>query len=377
MEENINIVCLEVSQPIGKYYIGVMSWQNLLKIARKDIERIRNDEKDGTYFGIQRGLSSKRLNEIAQYVSFKDATFPSSVVLSIDTIYYDEENDKVSVNIIKFEKNILELNSETKSVKIIDGQHRVFGLEKYVNENPIVSDNFNFDLIVTIFIDIDEEDESNIFAIINKAQTRVNNSLVYDLYDLAKTRSPQRTAHNIVKLLNEEEASPLFRQIKRLGISETKNETIAQATIVDSILRYISTNPSLDRDLLIKGKKLSVTNRDENKKLFFRQWFIEGKDENIASVVWNYFSAIKNQWPEAWKDKTKILAKSTGIIAFMRFLKNIINHFGGIRIITEEEFRGILVKIKLEDEDFINDKYKAGGVGQSDLYKDLMENSAL
>ncbi|MDQ7057067.1 MAG: DGQHR domain-containing protein [Ghiorsea sp.] len=105
------------------------------------------------------------------------------------------------------EDNKLSLRGDSKIAKIIDGQHRLFGLERQLKEDPTFKEE-EFELIVTIFIDIDEEYQANIFSTINKAQTKVNKSIVYDLYSLAKTRSPQRTVHNVIKLLNEKEESP-------------------------------------------------------------------------------------------------------------------------------------------------------------------------
>ena len=134
MENSIKIKCLEVTQPINTFYIGKIDWQDLLNIARKDIERIRQEGEgslDG-YLGIQRELSKSRLNEIAEYVNFDDATFPNSIVLSIDSISYDEKNDEVIQNILSFKDNVLELKNDARIVKIIDGQHRVFGLQTYV-----------------------------------------------------------------------------------------------------------------------------------------------------------------------------------------------------------------------------------------------------
>ena len=210
MSNNIKIQCIEVKQPIETFYIGKIEWQDLLKIARKDIERIRQEGEgsiDG-YLGIQRELSKSRLKEIAEYVSFDDATFPNSIVISIESTSYNKETNEVEPNILSFENGILELRNNEKIAKIIDGQHRVFGLEKYANDKGIFKDELDFELILTIFIDIDEEYQANIFSTINKAQTKVNKSHVYDLYTFSKTRSPQRTVHNICKLLNEEENSP-------------------------------------------------------------------------------------------------------------------------------------------------------------------------
>ncbi len=376
----IDITCLPVNQPIGTFYVGVIKWMDLLSISRKDIERIRSEEEGNIegYFGIQRELSENRLKEISQFVSFEDATFPNSIVISIDSIYYNSKNDNIEENIISFENNILRLNNNGRIAKIIDGQHRLFGIEKYITEYPLFNDNYVFDLIVTIFIDIDEEYQSNIFATINKAQTKVNKSLVYDLYSLAKSRSPQRTVHNIVKLLNEDNASPFYRLIKRLGKAEFKSETIAQATLADTIVNYISLHPSYDRDLLRKGKELKIVSGLEEERFFFRNWFINEKEEvNIAKVIWNYFSVIKEKWPLAWGNPQYILTKSTGIIALMRFLKDIYSKEGVGKVISKIEFKMIIDKIQLNDNDFVNEKYKAGGIGQADLYKDLKEKSGL
>ncbi len=174
-------------------------------------------------------------------------------------------------------------------------------------------------------MDIDEQ--ALVFSTINKAHTKVNKSLVYDLYDLAKTRSPQRTSHNIVRLLNEKDGSPFKDKVKMLGVADdTRKETITQATLVELLLKYISKNPMKDRDSLKRGLNLDLLGEKELENLFYRNWFLQKKDEYIAKNVWNYFNAIKNKWPIAWKDNTKILSKSTGIIALMRFLKDVTNN---------------------------------------------------
>ena len=152
--------------------------------------------------------------------------------------------------------------------QIIDGQHRLLGLQKAIDDNPLFSDNLkeDFELPVTIYVDMDIENQSMVFATINKAQTKVNKSLVYDLYDLANTRSPYRTAHNIVRVLNENNKSPLKNKIKMLGVADDNlNETIAQATIVECIVKYISKNGLKDRDDLKRKVRLEIGN---DKKLF-------------------------------------------------------------------------------------------------------------
>lgn len=362
-QETIEIECVEIKQPLDIFYSGRISWNELFQIAYSDIRRIE-DETD-LYFGLQRRLSPNRLNQIAKYVSFSDATFPTSIVLSIST--KDEEGNSV---IESYDNGKLILKNKPNIAKIIDGQHRVFGLKKYIESKGLFANDFVFDFIVTVFLDMSPEDEAMVFSTINKAQTKVNKSLVYDLFSLAKSRSPQRTCHNIVKFLNEEN-TPFNGKIKRLGTAVNNNETITQATLVESILKYISKEPLVDRDKMIKGLKLDKVTGIEEKRLFLRNWFIDKEDSKILKILLNYFDVISSIWNDAWVDDSKILSKSTGIIAFMRLLKDFVNLYGNNKIITKEEFKIILDKVSLVSEDFTNQEFASGGVGQSKLYKRL------
>ena len=377
MEYIKNIKFIEINQPIGKFYIAKMKCIDLLDIARFDIRRIERDETNDidTYFGIQRKPSANRLSEISEYVKFVDATFPNSIVVSIDSV--DSEESDEPIKNIKVENGLLSIRRNEMIAQIIDGQHRLLGLQKAIDSNPLFSNNIkeNFELAVTIYIDMDVENQSMVFATINKAQTKVNKSLVYDLYDLSNTRSPYRTSHNIVRVLNENIKSPLKDKIKMLGVAEdSQNETIAQATLVDCIVKYISTNPLRDRDISKRKEKLFLGN---DTKLFFRKWFIEEKDLLIARTLLNYFLSIQNKWNDAWNGNS-ILVKSTGIIAFMNFLPNIIAKHPLKDIeLSQDIFDKILSSVTIQNSDFNNDMFQSGGVGQRKIKAKLIEEATL
>jgi hypothetical protein len=58
---------------------------------------------------------------------------------------------------------------------------------------------------------------------------------------LLKTRSPQRIAHNLVKLLNTTNGSPFKDRIKILGrADDPERETVTQSILAESIIRFIS-----------------------------------------------------------------------------------------------------------------------------------------
>lgn len=376
MEYIKNIDFIEIKQPIGKFYIARMKCIDLLDIALFDIRRIERDETSNidTYFGIQRKPSPNRLKEISEYVKYVDATFPNSIVVSINSI--ESEESDTPIKNIYIENGKLSIRRNEMIAQIIDGQHRLLGLQRAIDEdNSLFSYEIkeNFELAVTIYVDMDVENQSMVFATINKAQTKVNKSLVYDLYDLSNTRSPYRTSHNIVRVLNENIKSPLKDKIKMLGVADdSQNETIAQATLVDCIVNYISKNALRDRDISKRGEKLLLGNEN---KLFFRKWFIEEKDLLIARTLLNYFLAIKEKWPIAWDNNT-ILVKSTGIIAFMNFLSNIIEKHPLNDIeLSKDIFVSILNSVDIEDKDFTNEIFPSGGVGQRKIKQILVEKS--
>lgn len=373
-KQYIDIKCIKASQPIGTMFVGVIDSEDLEKITYADVRRLREDSDNREvedYIGIQRKLDTKRAkNEIGKYVNLVDATFPNSIILAISSEHakYIEE---VGVLRVLYQDDI---------AKVLDGQHRIAGFEYYKQERG------TFELIVTIYVDMELEDQAIVFATINKEQRNVSGSLVTDLFAFAESRSPQKTGHNIARALNNKEGSPFYKKIKILGNADSASETITQSTFVESLLKYITKDKQLDRDFYRrnkgkKDKKLDYTESRDVSRLFLRNIFIDDDtDINIAQIIWNYFWAVQEKWPTAWNEpaNNNILNKSTGFVALMRFLKPVYLSFQKPdSVITKEEFKSIFDKINLEEKDFNREKYVPGGIGQSALYNDLLNQSGL
>jgi DGQHR domain-containing protein len=301
-------------------------------------------------------------------------------IKELDPIFIDENSDRIveKINIeIDASNRKLKIRTDSKVAKILDGQHRIEGIRSGFASS---SNTPVFQINVTIFVDLDIDDQAQVFSVINKAQTKVNNSLVYDLFEYAKHRSPQKTAHDIVRLLNKIDGSPCYKKIKILGTAENKDlETIAQATFVELILKYMTKNEMDDRDMLRRKNKINLlTDENQRKSLFFRNMFIKEEDEIILNILWNYFKTIQDKWPTAWNlnSEGNILNKSTGIIALMRYLKYVvsaINIFDAV--IPLNSFKLIINSIDLQDQDFNSSRYLPGSTGQSKLLKDLRDKS--
>jgi DGQHR domain-containing protein len=294
----INII--EVNQPIGTFYLTSMKAPFLLERLVVNRRELSSSGSEDT--GIQRRLSDKRVREIANYTMDPDATFPTAIILNVST---EECNARVSNGIMSFDE------SKFKA-EIIDGQHRIFALKESECADA-------FELPIVILFDLTEEEKAYIFSTINGNQQKVDKSLVYDLFGLAQTRSPHKTAHEIARTMNCDERSPLRNRLKMLGRMVTGEETLSQGAFVKYLVDLISKDPQ--KDLVDEKRGLALTD-DEN--LPFRYYYINKKDEYILKVLINYFGAFAEVFHNEWSNSRHfMLSRSTGFGAMMLALRTV------------------------------------------------------
>lgn len=371
--------CLRLKQPVGEFYVGCMRWRDLCNIAQFDVRRlVRSEREVETYLGVQRPLNPTRVDDLQRYVNLLDATFPSGIIIAVkqECAAYDAQNGQMILS------NYVPENGEDEAIlfkdiaRVIDGQHRIKGLESFSGGED------DFDVIVTIFVGMDIADQAYIFSTVNLLQTKVNKSLAYDLFELERTRSPQKTCHNIAVALDREKGSPFHRRIKRLGVAteERRNETLTQAQVVECLLWFISKDPIKDRDLLLRKQSPKRASGGELQQLFLRNWFIDGEDLKILDVVWNHFDAVKSRWPEAWRvvERGNILNRTNGFRALMRFLRPVYHRIAGPGDVPEKaDFERVFSTVTLGDGDFTAERFKPGTSGEVLLYRTLCEQSGM
>jgi DGQHR domain-containing protein len=379
MAEVVKLPVVRVVQPIGEIYIGSISSRDLWQISEVDMREIRRGE-DGIYLatGIQRQLDERRVSEIATYVQSVDATFPTAVVLAIssDCVSFDATDDDgclmMTMRSDETEPSDDGLFSYRRIARVIDGQHRIEGLKR--------ANKQDFDVNVAVFVDADIEDQARIFATVNLAQTKVSKSLVYDLFSYSTSRSPEKTAHSVCLSLDGTKGSPLFERIKRLGTAtpgRLNEEPLSQATVVEGILSHIVAGREQlirDRDIGRRGRTWPEPNEAEARRLVLRKFFVNDRDVDTAELIWNYFDAVRQRWPEAWAlgGTGRILPRTNGYRALMRFFKDAYNFIAAPgQMITTEQFLSLFRKSTLVDQDFNTDNYPPGTSGETRLYHDL------
>ncbi len=380
MKEDLKSIifpCIKVTQPIGTFFIASINFRDLCDITYFDVRRILRERDVETYLGIQRPLNKKRVEVIKNYTNTVDATFPTSVIIAVDAACasYDEQAKTMTLS------NLIDVGEDEKPIlfreiaRVLDGQHRLDGLNQGFTGNT-------FEINVAIFVSIDIAEQASIFSTVNLAQTKVNRSLAYDLFALASSRSPQKACHNIAVALDQNEKSPFYKKIKRLGVATEGrfNETITQATFVQTLLVYLTPNAEKDRDQFKRGHKPEHADTKQLKKNIFRNMFLDEREMEIADVLWNLFDAVRERWPDAWLSmgRGNMLNKTNGFKAFMRFLGPAYLYItgpGGVP--SKDQFRSLLDRTALQDKDFNIDRFKPGTSGESELYRTLLKECRL
>lgn len=369
---DITFPCLMSRQPIGDLYLASISHRDLIRMTYFDVRRVIEQDRDiERYLGIQRPLSKGRVADLEDYVNYLDATFPTSVIIAINDIDYVKFNEKtghMSVSNMKDGDDVPSIPIR-RIGRVIDGQHRIAGLESFSGEN--------FDIPVTIFLGADIADQAHIFSTVNLEQTKVSKNIVYDLYELARNRSPQKAAHNIAVTLDRDESSALHKRIKRLGMATAGRdfEPISQATFVEGLLAHITEDPKGDRDLLLRNKQPEKARGDQIFKLVFRNMFIDGRELDILNVVYNYFNAVQQRWPDAWNDRGRgaVLNRTNGVRALLRFLRHAYLKVAvpGDAVQVDKFLERIFNQIDLQDEDLTVENFVPGTSGEARLYRIL------
>lgn len=224
--------------------------------------------------------------------------------------------------------------------------------------------------------------DATIFSVVNLAQTKVNKSLVYDLFALTDARSPEKTAHEVTVALDRIKKSPFEGRIKRLGaVTEGRSgETLAQATVVRGLLPYLTTDALSDRD---RGRRFGfwepVTGPELSRRVL-RPFFVAKDDDAIVALMLNYFGAIRGKWPEAWAStgRGNMINRTNGFNAFMRFFRlAYLDVTETPRVVLEEEFRSIFDRMSLENADFSTRRFVPGSSGAKALFDTLVQQSGV
>ncbi len=352
------IPLLEVQQPIGIFYLGVLPAKTIFSISEVKVRKF-DANKGISLGGVQRENSQPRIKEISEYCSDPDATFPTSIIIAVnsDARY-------------QFDGQYIEFEDGDILGEIIDGQHRIKGLSASKN-----IDKFN--LPVVFMFDLTEEEKAYVFSIINSKQTKVPMSLIYDLFELSEKRSPQKICHEIARLLNTDNQSPFYARLKMLGPKESNYASLSQGSFIRYLLPLITKNAMKD---LLDIKANRELERDPSLPL--RDYFIDKNDEVIYKIILNLFSGVRDVFLNEWNDSERfILSKTMGYGAILSAFPQIYQEGQNRKDLTREYFKVQFTKfesyLRNRNLDLTSAHFPSNQQMQSKLGKLILESMQL
>lgn len=412
------IYCQPAMQGNQKFFVGIFTIKQILRFTRYTRRLITGYDEDNIPIynpEVQRKLDSSRVRKVADFlVQDPEAIFPTNLVLSIPNQVIESFSQKDNLIEIVLNQKVFDevRKAEGKGdifITIIDGQHRIKGIETAIEtlqvkiDTAIKADRFkasellnqelvrnqsklnhllNFELIVSFFIDATLEYQAMIFSTINRTQKTVPPSLVYSLFGLTKEDSPQKTALQVVLALNSHKSSPFYNRINLYGADYSKNESppLSQATMVKSIIDLISVNNREAENDRFKERKKLFKIPETSRFLPFRKYYAQNRDDIISDILFAFFKAVENTFTKNGKiywqfdskitKPTNVLQTTVGYEALLKILIDILKEIKEEEVDYISVYEKYLVKAKdLNFED--QQRYPFTSKSKNILYYDL------
>lgn len=386
----IKVRALKVEQDLATFYAVVLDAATLLKVAYSEVMEARFDRENNAYTleGTQREIQESRLREIRRYINRTDSAFPNSIILAAninesDGFFSSVESDGEGACAWEITEEDdgcwLSIPTPDKVAVIIDGQHRLFGFVGADNEK------LGMQLLCAVYLDLPKPYQAQLFATINSNQKKVDKSLTYELfgYNISEEPfsywSPDKLAVFLTRKLNLDSDSPFKGRIK---LAPRADELIGQssgfwrvstATVVEGILRLVTSNPKRDADALStphSKTRSALQGLAKNDKSPFRTAYINGDDVLIYKAVVNFFSAVNSLlWEKAGLDS--YIKKTIGIQALFDVMKAVSSYCIEHRDLSKDLFENILESAK--ELDFSSESYKqASGSGRTKIKQAIL-----
>jgi DGQHR domain-containing protein len=249
--------------------------------------RIASSEK-----AYQRQIIRRKIDELVQYYEqcrqARDLpSIPGAVIISCDeklTFQPVDGDSRVGVLKVPEREGIL---------RAIDGQHRLLALHADIDRFQ----GEDFTVPAIIFDRLPEDHVVQMFVTINAKHTRLNASHLVSLSGRQLYRDENlATAHDVVRALNDREDSPLYDEIKLLGVGRGR---VAQAPLAQELKKLFAAGTF--------GGRRGADMHEEAKKFFV-----------------NYFKQIALVFGGAWNGRKYAIKSAAALRAFIRVAPDVV-----------------------------------------------------
>lgn len=323
---------IKINNVYADFYIAKISGKKLLSLSKTDIRELKEGFDS---IGIQRKLVRRKVIQVGRYLDSDLAIFPNSIILNLNSKY-----------LLNVSETQLIIDDSSKVFKIIDGQHRV----KAFGETKV-----DFDILVSIFVDLPQHKMSDIFKTINSTQKPLEPSLYQriNFYNHSYGLSDKKATLSLAAFVNEM-LSVMYR-------SDTHYHSLKSALLK---------NPHIAHEELVceYEKKMKI---NEKRYVLWKYYKLKS-EESMYKILNNYFSAIKKLLPKDFNDSSSILLKATGFRALIKLFIDTYNYGYSRKKLTRDFFIKYLSPIADLDGTINSKKHPGSSFALSEmLYQDL------
>lgn len=243
------------------------------------------EKSEGSF---QRTLNKRKIGSI---VNFFETAATQPLVPGAIQLFTDE---KLKFETIGDAKSVGNLREPDGKYLIIDGQHRVAGLDFFTRKHPKESDNVEVPCL--IFDGRTADFATEMFVIVNSTHTRINKSHLVDLYEKVSWESTEKKlAAKVVNLLYASDDSPLKYRINRLGGRSRQEKWILQSELFNELHKLADTKLARKR--------------------------FGGRSTSFYNLVRDWLAGVRESMREVWGQNDKFMfTKDVTLKALIRVL---------------------------------------------------------
>lgn len=310
--DNVSVPAVKTKLNNKPVYVFSSKASDISRIGFVNHRDLRDPNSAPTY---QRLVNPNRLKKVAEFLK-GGGYFPNSILINF------QFRPRFDLALASNDKDIqfghLYLPKKYKSVKIIDGQHRLYGCALLDEEDR------DPNLFFVAFDGISGTEEANLFATINKEQQKVQKRLLDELDGELKWDSEvvservQAICSRAIDLLNAAYGNPFEDKVVSPGINASEDRPLTLPEIRKAIISANLVWRITNKDTWAPGPFCCVKKGQIDNKATL--------DRLMDGLTW-YFNEIRSFERDRWeRGKAGRICNNFGVPGYVRLLSEIIRH---------------------------------------------------
>lgn len=311
-------------------------------------------------YGYQRELSENHYKDIKKSLIHENIILPTSIILSVNREDIADKISQINSSLIE-----LDIDLKEKLYRIVDGQHRLKGLEEAVKEKPELK-NFMINVIILLTENQNRLVEVETFIDINSKAKKIKTDLTvlakYNYEILGEKEINDMHKHMCIKvayMLQDKIQDSVWKNAIKFDGNSSKGEGIIEVNaFTKSIASLVKT--VIDKKGIVYSNNINEIDKVayEVAKVISAAWRIVYEKWNMCFVE-SLEKDIDNNFIRTYYNTKYYIQKTTGANAISMILNDTLQEASNIDE-GMNEFKGILKRSLIKSDDWLVGKKFSG-----------------